>query len=115
MPWRPMPPCSVPGCGQRSTGNGRCAAHEAERRRQYAQRPRPSSAARGYGSKWQTIRRGHLAAHPYCSCGAQATHVDHRVSLARGGTNDASNLQSMCVTCHNRKTNAVDGGGWRRA
>lgn len=30
--------------------------------------------------------------------------VDHRVPLFRGGSNDADNLQLLCLECHRRKT-----------
>ena len=31
--------------------------------------------------------------------------LDHRVSLANGGTDNLSNLQALCLTCHVDKTN----------
>ena len=33
-------------------------------------------------------------------------HIDHIVPLWSGGTNDRSNLQGVCVTCHGAKTGA---------
>lgn len=30
--------------------------------------------------------------------------VDHRVGLEQGGSNDDSNLQLLCVECHEAKT-----------
>ncbi|MBF6822601.1 HNH endonuclease, partial [Acinetobacter baumannii] len=30
--------------------------------------------------------------------------LDHIVNVARGGTDDESNLQSLCVPCHKKKT-----------
>lgn len=32
------------------------------------------------------------------------TELDHIVNVARGGTDDESNLQSLCVPCHKKKT-----------
>lgn len=46
-------------------------------------------------------------------CGERATDVDHVLARARGGTNDWVNLEALCHGCHSRKTNRVDGGGWR--
>jgi 5-methylcytosine-specific restriction protein A len=47
----------------------------------------------------------HLALEPYCRwCGRPAEDVDHIVPLARGGTNDEANLQSLCRRCHVAKT-----------
>ena len=37
-------------------------------------------------------------------CGRPARHVDHVVPLADGGSNDAANLQPLCVQCHHAKT-----------
>lgn len=34
----------------------------------------------------------------------RAVQVDHVVSLARGGTDDPSNLQAICKACHDVKT-----------
>ena len=33
--------------------------------------------------------------------------LDHIVNVARGGTDDDSNLQTICVPCHKPKTHAV--------
>ncbi|WP_459908709.1 HNH endonuclease [Caballeronia sp. HLA56] len=33
-------------------------------------------------------------------------HVDHRVPLEAGGSNDDANLQLLCTDCHARKTAA---------
>ncbi|MCX0337428.1 HNH endonuclease [Acinetobacter radioresistens] len=41
-----------------------------------------------------------------CSCG-RVTHeleLDHIVNVAQGGTDDETNLQSLCVECHKKKT-----------
>jgi 5-methylcytosine-specific restriction endonuclease McrA len=35
-----------------------------------------------------------------CGCGARATRVHHVVALIDGGTDDMTNLRSVCVTCH---------------
>ena len=35
-----------------------------------------------------------------------AFEIDHKVPLARGGTNDYRNLQVLCLPCHDGKTNA---------
>lgn len=45
------------------------------------------------------------------SCGEQQEtklSIDHIVPLARGGTNDISNLQTLCFTCNQRKTDNID-------
>jgi len=34
----------------------------------------------------------------------KAAHVDHRIPLEDGGTDDDANLQTLCVRCHGAKT-----------
>lgn len=34
--------------------------------------------------------------------------VDHIISLARGGANDISNLQTLCCTCNHQKKHHFD-------
>ena len=65
---------------------------------------------RGYGSAWDKLRAAKLAADPLCApCLAlgrttAATHVDHVTPKSRGGTDDWSNVQSICAPCHKDKT-----------
>lgn len=70
---------------------------------------RSSSAARGYGSRWQKARIGFLRSHPLCvdheSRGlvVAATVVDHKIPH-RGDQQlfwDKSNWQALCDHCHN--------------
>ena len=71
---------------------------------------RPHSRARGYTRMWQRLRAMQLARFPWCAdCGGPADQVDHIVPLSRGGTNRFSNLQSLCASCHSRKTYTEDG------
>ena len=72
---------------------------------------RPSACKRGYGRKWQRLRKMKLARRPMCECcGSPANEVDHVIALSAGGTNEMDNLQSLCKSCHSRKTVAEDGG-----
>lgn len=73
---------------------------------------RPSSAARGYGSRWRRLRASIIAARPACqACGTKPSRdVDHVVSRAKGGTDDPANLVALCHSCHSKKTVAVDNG-----
>ena len=97
MPYKAPTGCSQPGCPYLAFKDGRCKQHPLG--------PRPSPTRRGYGSDWQKIREEHLKMEPYCrACGAQATDVDHIVPKRQGGSNDHSNLQSLCHSHHSQKT-----------
>ncbi len=72
---------------------------------------------RGYGASWGRARRAALARdkHLCQPCFATgrvtvATQVDHILPKAKGGTDELSNLQSICVPCHKSKT-IKDAGG----
>lgn len=40
----------------------------------------------------------------------QATDVDHIVPREQGGSDQWSNLQALCHSCHSKKTATEDGG-----
>lgn len=61
-----------------------------------------------------------MESHPYCAnpfgvhvCPVPARIVDHIVPLRAGGKDDESNYQSLCWSCHVRKT-ALDGSDHER-
>jgi 5-methylcytosine-specific restriction protein A len=62
--------------------------------------------------RWRVIRKRHLLREPFCKeCGNIATVVDH-IKPHEGDWGlfiDPTNLQSLCVICHNRKTAREDG------
>lgn len=117
MPVRAKHPCHHPGCTALVERGRYCDEHQP-----HVEERRGTSAQRGYGYRWQRLRRMFLAAHPLCAdpfgdhqrdgVVVAATDVDHIVPRTRGGTDDESNLQQLCHSCHSRKTNAEDGGGW---
>lgn len=59
---------------------------------------------------WQQIRRlvwerdGGCCQGPYCRDASpiplEVAHIDHRIPLARGGTNELNNLRTLCRRCH---------------
>lgn len=66
---------------------------------------------RGYGYAWRKLRERVLArdGHLCQACLGRglttpATHCDHILSKANGGTDDPANLRALCATCHSRKT-----------
>ena len=73
---------------------------------------RPCAARRGYGRRWQRLRRLVLQRDPFCvMCRhALATEVDHIVPKSRGGRDSLDNLQGLCKPCHSEKTVREDGG-----
>ncbi|WP_405079690.1 HNH endonuclease [Pectobacterium carotovorum] len=66
---------------------------------------------RGYGNDW-TIRRGRILQRDNHLCqeclrsgrAIDAKTVDHIKPKAHGGTDDDSNLESLCWPCHRTKT-----------
>lgn len=63
---------------------------------------------RGYDSKWEETRSYFLKAMPYCNdCGRsdrlQVHHIDGLGPKGPRG-HDFSNLETLCVSCHSRRT-----------
>lgn len=66
---------------------------------------------RGYGTAWDKLRiriltRDKYLCQPCYQLGRPepASQVDHIIPKAHGGTDDHSNLQSICTACHKVKT-----------
>lgn len=116
MPSRLPTPCATPGCPA-LTRQRYCEAHRREQAQRY-DAERGTAAQRGYGSRWRKLRAQVLREEPLCRmCAAEgkvtaAMDVDHRVPKVRGGTDERSNLQSMCHWHHSQKT-AKEDGRWR--
>ena len=121
MPHKPKRPCSHSGCPALvEIGTGFCPKHQKEENQRYA-RTRPTSAQKGYGSKWQTYRKWYLGNHPYCinannpdmpNCDVIATEIDHIIpSKGPDDPNhwDPNNHRPMCKRCHSSKTAKKDG------
>lgn len=107
MPRAALKPCAYPGCPE-LVRSGYCDAHK----RTQPDYHKPEHQ-RLYGTPgWKQLRRAQLAREPWCrDCLAQgvytvATDVDH-IAAHRGDERlfyDANNLQSLCHSCHSRKT-----------
>lgn len=118
MPIKPLRPCRHYGCSK-LTKSAYCKEHEALHRKVYEDKcNRESSARRGYGRKWREESKRYLAEHPWCEhckvAGRRepATEVDH-IKPHKGDKKlfwDRKNWQSLCHSCHSKKTAGEDGG-----
>ncbi|MDU3907922.1 MAG: HNH endonuclease signature motif containing protein [Citrobacter portucalensis] len=102
--------CRKRGCpGTTTDRSGYCEKHRNEGWQQRQQGK--SRHERGYGSKWDVIRARILKRdnHLCQNClrtgrAVAAKTVDHIKAKAHGGTDDDSNLESLCWPCHRHKT-----------
>lgn len=120
MPSLPPSPCRKPGCSKTTTdSSGYCDEHKStDASWSRWQRDRGNRHKRGYGSKWDKLRLIVLNRdlHLCQEClrigeTAEAKTVDHIVPKSGGGTDDMSNLESLCWPCHRRKTARESRGG----
>lgn len=113
MPNAAPRPCTAPGCGQ-LTNSGRCPTHTQQR-----DAARANSTQRGYGARWQRVRMVWLQANPFCVDPyglhgplVPGSQVDH-ITPHRGDERlmwDEMNWQTLCASCHSKKTATEDGG-----
>ena len=109
MPNHPLRPCRHPGCHE-LTSQGYCPQHRpapVERSEEAAAWHRLYST-----DAWRKLRSAQLLREPFCvECArrgvrTRATDVDH-IRDHKGDRRlffDAANLQSLCHSCHSRKT-----------
>ncbi|CAG9423134.1 HNH endonuclease [Providencia alcalifaciens] len=110
MPPRIPRSCRKHGCSKTTTDrSGYCQEHMNTGWENHQQGK--SRHERGYGSKWDKIRARvlHRDKHLCQEClksgrPTEAKTVDHIKPKAHGGTDDDSNLQSLCWSCHRSKT-----------
>lgn len=115
MPIAPPKPCVKCGALVRD-GSSRCQAHKV-RDGSFADRRRGSRHERGYGTTWdktreRIMRRDGGLCQPSLRHGliVFASHVDHIVPKAQGGTDDDDNLQAISAHVHAAKTAAERAG-----
>ena len=112
MPTAAPKPCTHPGCTVLVKA-GRCELHHKAQRKQQDQRR--DRGPRFYDkSLWRDRIRPHqLRLHPLCAdCVVQgmivaATDVEH--IDGNTGNNHPDNLNSLCHSCHSKKTARQDG------
>ncbi len=112
-------PCRKMGCPnlvRPGSGSAYCANHEPppKRVRDYRKESatRRANAIDGpldrfYSSaRWQRLRNWFLRCNPICAhCGALGEIVDHVQPRRQGGAElDQTNLQTLCRSCHAKKT-----------
>jgi 5-methylcytosine-specific restriction protein A len=118
MPRKPKRPCSYPGC-PRLTNDRYCEEHTRIVNNNYNRYERDRETSKRYNRAWKRIRDAYVAAHPLCEeCLKQGRvvpvdQVHHIVPLREGGTNDFSNLVSLCSACHAR-IHAKRGDRWNK-
>lgn len=111
MPIKPQTLCS--DCSELAQHEGKCLFHwQAYQERKKQQRKNKESNKWYYRKSWKTIRLNYLQQNPFCEeClkegnHVQAIEVDH-VHPHQGNPElfyDQNNLQSLCKSCHSRKT-----------
>ena len=110
MPRKPKKPCKHPGCPELTAGDY-CEEHA-----KLHMADRITSSGRGYDSRWRRARSRFLKAHPLCEkCRergkfVKAAVVDHIIPH-RGDEKlfwDEANWQSLCKSCHDKKTMTED-------
>ena len=116
LPNKSYKPCSKPGCKELVRNTLYCANHTPQR--QYSSEKRNNDNQKFYNNtRWRKARKRYLMRQPLCvECRkhnilTMGKVVDHIIPH-KGDINlfwDESNWQSLCVSCHNRKTAKHDG------
>lgn len=114
MPPRTPKACRKQGCPRVTTdASGYCSTHKPSDSGWGRYQKGRSRHERGYGSAWDKLREQILQRDKYiCRCDEcqrlglikEATHVDHIIAKAHGGTDDPSNLRAINKECHKKKT-----------
>lgn len=118
---KPKRPCCFKGCKNYQEIGSYCKEHYEQRKRAMIKRrfewlkehsARTNSNDKGYNSAWSRASKAYLKQHPLCAeCMRHgiltpATEVDHIIPH-KGNKDlfwDSSNWQSLCHSCHSKKT-----------
>jgi len=117
MPHKALTPCSQPGCPF-ATDERYCTKHKKRVRTQYNKHHRSKHSTLYNTQHWRRARKSYLYDQPLCvDCDKEnkivlANVVDHKIPHDGNMVLfwDVSNWQSLCTSCHNRKTVTHDGG-----
>ncbi len=114
MPRKPKHPCKYQGCPNLvECGESYCEKHKKVAAKEYEHFHRGYKGSERYDYTWRKIRQQYINAHPLCEmCNANsrvtpAVLVHHKKPIAEGGSNDFSNLMSLCNACHNKIHNSI--------
>lgn len=118
MPRKPKRPCSYAGCPKLTDGQY-CEEHQKLIDRQYNRYGRDELSRNFYKTReWRAVRRRHLSVFPLCEeClkrgkVIRGEIVDHIRPIKQGGEKfSESNLQTLCWSCHSKKS-AEEGSRW---
>lgn len=118
MPYKPKHPCGMTGCPE-LTDKRFCPKHEKQNDKIYNTYYRDKGADKFYQSDaWRRLREQKLYEQPLCEeClkskrFVNARMVDHIIPIKQGGGSlDITNLQSLCWSCHSRKS-SLEGSRW---
>jgi len=85
----------------------RCPICYASNNKEYNKHRRNSDSRSFYNSsRWRRLRGSYIKGNPLCVvCGRIGKVVDHIQEIRDGGAKwETSNFQTLCLSCHNRKT-----------
>lgn len=116
MPRKIKQACRKQGCPRVTTDkSGYCNDHKASDAGWAKHNNGKTSTQRGYGWSWRKLRVKVLERDDYlcrhCLSEGRAVagnQVDHITPKSRGGSDDMTNLQTLCSAHHNKKT-AIEG------
>lgn len=119
--------CPAPGCPTLTRG-GKCDVHRKALQQQDTQR-RGTAQERGYDYRWSQLSAKWKRTHPFCGMRADmqlhpdhsrcVQHgrmnnedlvTDHILAKKDGGTDEESNLQTLCQDCNKWKAIQFEGG-----
>lgn len=109
MPYKMKKPCSFAGCTAFAVdGSQYCAKHRKQSASDYNRYVRRDDIRHMYNTVWKQVRKAYASQHPLCEQCLKDGHavlmdeVHHILPVSRGGTNDFSNLMSLCRSCHEK-------------
>ncbi len=76
--------------------------------RRYNKFERSAGSNKKYGRTWREVRKRYVSAHPLCEMCLKdgrltpVEEVHHIKPVSQGGTNEFSNLMSLCQSCHTK-------------